>query len=122
MTTMPKRGIEVFVVGASCRCLTAAIECHRQGQDVEVYESVAALKFLSDIISFGANAGLIFYCWGETPRVVAQKLHTFNVDLRAYGFRIHDHDTGEVVFHQKTPPPAADAPIFSFHALSVQHL
>lgn len=36
--------------------LTAAIECHRQGHDVEIYEAFSELKILGDIISFGPNA------------------------------------------------------------------
>lgn len=41
--------------------LTAAIECHRQGHEVEVYESFPELKPLGDIISFGPNGGRIFH-------------------------------------------------------------
>ena len=50
--------------------LGAAIECHRQGHDVEIYEAFPELKQLGDIISFGPNAGRIFYRWsnGEVVR------------------------------------------------------
>jgi len=45
--------------------LGAAIECHRHGHDVEVYEAFPELKQLGDIISFGPNAGRIFYRWSN---------------------------------------------------------
>ena len=56
----PKSGINVIIVGAGFGGLCAAIECHRQGHDVEIFESLKELKVLGDIISFGANAGRIF--------------------------------------------------------------
>ncbi|CAK7212731.1 hypothetical protein SEUCBS140593_001602 [Sporothrix eucalyptigena] len=115
MTTKPKTGIKVVIVGAGFGGLTAAIECHRQGHDVEIYESFPALKVLGDIISFGSNAGRIFHRWGKTPGEIADRLRAVSIDLREYGFRIHKYDTGEVVFHQKTPPPAEDAPVFNGH-------
>lgn len=112
----PKTGIKVLVVGAGFGGLTAAIECHRQGHDVEVYESFPALKPLGDIISFGANAGRIFYRWGTTTQgEVADRLRALSIDLSAYGFRIHKYDTGEVVFHQRTPPGDPTAPVFNGH-------
>jgi 2-polyprenyl-6-methoxyphenol hydroxylase-like FAD-dependent oxidoreductase len=58
-----KTGIRVIIVGAGFGGLCAAIECHRQGHEVEVYESFKELKVLGDIISFGANAGRIFRRW-----------------------------------------------------------
>ncbi len=45
--------------------LGAAVECHRQGHDVEIYEAFSELKQLGDIISFGPNAGRIFYRWSD---------------------------------------------------------
>ena len=59
-TQVPKSGIKVIIVGAGFGGLCAAIECHRQGHDVEIFESFKELKVLGDIISFGANAGRIF--------------------------------------------------------------
>ena len=112
---MAKTGIKVIVVGAGFGGLTAAIECHRQGHDVEIYENFPELKVLGDIISFGANAGRIFHRWGAQPGDVAARLRKVSIDLRAYGFRIHKYDTGEVVLHQRTPPPAEDAPVFNGH-------
>jgi len=108
-----KTGIKVVIVGAGFGGLTAAIECHRQGHDVEIYESFPELKSLGDIISFGSNAGRIFYRWKDGE--IAQRLRAVSIDLRAYGFRIHKWDTGEVVYHQKTPPPSPDAPVFNGH-------
>lgn len=64
--TKPKTGIKVLIVGAGFGGLTAAIECHRHGHDVVIYESFPELKVLGDIISFGANGGRIFYRWQVT--------------------------------------------------------
>ena len=58
-----KSGIKVIIVGAGFGGLCAAIECNRQGHEVEIYESFKELRVLGDIISFGANAGRIFRRW-----------------------------------------------------------
>lgn len=114
-STKPKTGIKVLIVGAGFGGLTAAIECHRQGHDVEVYESFPELKVLGDIISFGANGGRIFYRWGNHPGEVADRLRKLSIDLTDYGFRIHKWDTGEVMFHQKTPEMNRETPVFNGH-------
>ncbi|CAI4214044.1 unnamed protein product [Parascedosporium putredinis] len=90
----PKTGIKVIVVGAGFGGLCAAIECQRQGHDVEIYENFPQLKVLGDIISFGANAGRIFYRWGDGE--VVRRLKPLTIDLKGYGFRIHKYDTGEL--------------------------
>lgn len=109
----PKTGIKVIVVGAGFGGLTAAIECHRQGHDVRIYESFPALKSLGDIISFGANAGRIFYRWNDGK--IAEKLQTLSHNLNDYGFRIHKYDTGEVVLTQPPAPKRPTAPVFNGH-------
>ncbi|KAK4463598.1 hypothetical protein QBC42DRAFT_323628 [Cladorrhinum samala] len=106
-------GIKVIVVGAGFGGLTAAIECHRQGHSVEIYENFPSLKTLGDIISFGANGGRIFNRWSDGE--IARRLRALSIDLTEYGFRIHKYDTGEVVYHQPTAPRMADAPIFNGH-------
>lgn len=106
-------GIKVIVVGAGFGGLTAAIECHRQGHSVEIYENFPSLKTLGDIISFGANGGRIFTRWSDGE--IARRLRALSIDLSKYGFRIHKYDTGEVVYHQPTAPQMADAPIFNGH-------
>ncbi|KAH8600241.1 hypothetical protein B0O99DRAFT_564345 [Bisporella sp. PMI_857] len=106
-------GIKVIVVGAGFGGLTAAIECYRNGHNVEIYESFPELKPLGDIISFGANAGRIFYRWSDGQ--VAERLISLSIDLAEYGFRIHKWDTGEVVFHQKTPPRSVESPVINGH-------
>ncbi|KAK8042931.1 hypothetical protein PG994_013414 [Apiospora phragmitis] len=111
----PKTGIKVIVVGAGFGGLGAAIECHRNGHDVEIYEQFAELKSLGDIISFGPNAGRIFHRWGTAPGEVADRMRAFSIDLRAYGFNIHKYDTGEVVINQRTPEPDRAAPNFNGH-------
>jgi NADPH-dependent 2,4-dienoyl-CoA reductase/sulfur reductase-like enzyme len=54
-------GIKVIIVGAGFAGLTAAIECHRKGHDVTVFEKVADLKPLGDIISFGQVCAMSHY-------------------------------------------------------------
>lgn len=107
-----KTGIKVIVVGAGFGGLTAAIECHRQGHDVEVYEAFPELKILGDIISFGSNAGRIFYRWGQDGSVV-ERLR--KLTIRHEGFHIHKWDTGEVVYYQPSSPDSPTAPPLHGH-------
>lgn len=109
----PKTGIKVIIVGAGFGGLTAAIECHRQGHDVEIYESFPELKVLGDIISFGSNAGRIFHRWSDGE--VVSRLLPLCIDIKDYGFRIRKYDTGEVVYHQKRKPPSPEAPVLNGH-------
>lgn len=109
----PKSNVKVIVIGAGFGGLTAAIECHRQGHDVEIYESFAELKVLGDIISFGANAGRIFHRWSDGD--IVAKLRPLCIDIQEYGFRIHKWDTGDVVYHQKRPAPSLEAPVLNGH-------
>jgi 2-polyprenyl-6-methoxyphenol hydroxylase-like FAD-dependent oxidoreductase len=108
-----KSGIKVIIVGAGFGGLTAAIECHRQGHDVEIYESFPELKVLGDIISFGSNAGRIFHRWADGE--IVSRLLPLCIDIQDYGFRIHKYDTGEVVYHQRRKPPSPDAPVLNGH-------
>ncbi|KAG7046469.1 salicylate hydroxylase [Colletotrichum scovillei] len=112
-TPETKTGVKVIVVGAGFGGLTTAIECHRQGHDVEVYESFPELKQLGDIISFGANAGRIFHRWSNGA--VVSKLKPLCIDLQEYGFRIHKWDTGEIVLTQRRPPADPEAPVLNGH-------
>ncbi|KAI0482081.1 FAD/NAD(P)-binding domain-containing protein [Xylariaceae sp. FL0804] len=112
-TARPKTGIKVVIVGAGFGGLGAAIECHRQGHDVEIYEAFPELKALGDIISFGPNAGRIFHRWAGGE--VARRMRALSIDLRKYGFNIHKYDTGEVVINQKTPEHNVEAPNFNGH-------
>lgn len=113
--TKQKTGIKVVIVGAGFGGLTAAIECHRQGHDVEVYESFPELKSLGDIISFGGNGGRIFQRWGKNPGDIGKQLKALSINLQEYGFRIHKWDTGEVMFHQDIAKTIPEAPIFNGH-------
>ncbi|KIW67354.1 hypothetical protein PV04_06615 [Phialophora macrospora] len=116
-----KTGVKVIIVGAGKSPhsvpgfggLTAAIECHRQGHDVEIYESFPVLKALGDIISFGSNAGRIFRRWGVDGSI-AKKMRSLSIDLAEHGFKIHKY-TGEHIITQKTPPMDPDAPVFNGH-------
>lgn len=95
--------------------LTAAIECHRQGHDVEIYESFKEIKSLGDIISFGANAGRIFRRWKyKDGSRVSDRLRPLCIDLSNHGFNIHKWD-GEFIINQKTPPQDPEAPVFNGH-------
>ncbi|KAK5138481.1 hypothetical protein LTR08_000067 [Meristemomyces frigidus] len=111
----PKSGIKVIIVGAGFGGLCAAIECHRQGHDVEVFESFKELKILGDIISFGANAGRIFRRWFTNDGTrISDRLDPLSIKLQSYGFNIHKF-TGELVMNQKSPPPNPEAPVFNGH-------
>ena len=68
---------------------------------------------LGDIISFGPNAGRIFYRWDDGK--IAARMRKLSIDLRAYGFNIHKFDTGEIVINQKTPPYPDETPNFNGH-------
>ena len=93
--------------------LTAAIECHRQGHEVEIYESFPEIKPLGDIISFGSNAGRIFRRWGVDGSI-SKKMRELSIDLTNYGFNIHKF-TGELIINQATPPQNPEAPVFNGH-------
>jgi 2-polyprenyl-6-methoxyphenol hydroxylase-like FAD-dependent oxidoreductase len=108
-------GIKVIVVGAGFGGLAAAIECHRQGHHVEIYESFPEHKVLGDMITLGANASRIVFRWDNGQLV--RQLAKLSINVREYGFRIHKYDTGEVVFVQRhspmgkdKAPPSKDAP------------
>ncbi len=78
-----------------------------------VYEQFPEIKPLGDIISFGPNAGRIFYRWSGGK--VADAMRPLAIDLSTYGFNIHKYDTGEIVINQPTPEYAIDAPNFNGH-------
>ncbi|KAF2867754.1 hypothetical protein BDV95DRAFT_581685 [Massariosphaeria phaeospora] len=109
----PKTGIKVIIVGAGFGGLTAAIECVKQGHTAVIYESFPSLKILGDIISFGPNAGRIFYRWSNGD--IVKKMRSISIDLTEYGFNIHKYDTGEIVINQKSPPKDETAPVFNGH-------
>ncbi|KAI1266910.1 hypothetical protein F5Y18DRAFT_351959 [Xylariaceae sp. FL1019] len=109
----PPTGIKVIVVGAGFGGLGAAIECHRQGHEVEMFEAFPELKPLGDIISFMPNAGRIFNRWSDGE--IVRRLRPLSIDLRKYGFNIHKYDTGEIMINQPTPEFDAKAPNFNGH-------
>ena len=71
------------------------------------------LKVLGDIISFGPNAGRIFYRWGK-DHDISKRMRALSIDLQHYGFNIHKW-TGELVCNQKTPQPHEETPVFNGH-------
>ena len=93
--------------------LAAAIECHRQGHDVAIYEAFPELKVLGDIISFGPNAGRIFYRWSDGA--IAKRLRALSIDLSNYGFNIHKYDTGEIVINQRNPKYSEEHAAYNGH-------
>jgi len=108
-------GINVVIVGAGFGGLCAAIECYRQGHQVQIYESFQELKVLGDIISFGSNAGRIFRRWFTSDgKRISDRFDPLSIKLQNYGFNIHKW-TGELVMNQRTPPPHEDAPVFNGH-------
>jgi 2-polyprenyl-6-methoxyphenol hydroxylase-like FAD-dependent oxidoreductase len=112
-----KTGIKVIIVGAGFGGLCAAIECHQQGHNVEIFESFKELKVLGDIISFGANAGRIFRRWfipGTNGERISDRFDPLSIKLQNYGFNIHKY-TGELVMNQKSPPRNHEAPVFNGH-------
>jgi 2-polyprenyl-6-methoxyphenol hydroxylase-like FAD-dependent oxidoreductase len=115
--SVPGDKTKVIIVGAGFGGLTAAVECHRRGLHVEIYEAFPELKVLGDIISFGPNAGRIFARWQQTDsdESIAIKLKRECIDLSTYGFRIHKYDTGEVVAQQPASVPSKDAPTLNGH-------
>ncbi|KAK1037342.1 hypothetical protein LTR33_016233, partial [Friedmanniomyces endolithicus] len=112
----PKTGITVIIVGAGFGGLCAAIESHRQGHTVQLFESFSELKILGDIISFGANAGRVFRRWHTSSGDrISDRLRPLSIDLSSYGFNIHKFDTGEIVLNSKNPPADPEAPVFNGH-------
>lgn len=78
-----------------------------------IYEAFPSLKILGDIISFGPNAGRIFYRWSNGE--IVKKMRALSIDLSSYGFNIHKYDTGEIIINQKTPVKDETAPVFNGH-------
>ncbi|KAH8910397.1 FAD/NAD(P)-binding domain-containing protein [Coniochaeta sp. PMI_546] len=68
--------VEVIVVGAGFAGLTAAIECHRQGHSVTVFEKIKDIKPLGDIISFGQNSSRMFKKWPGVVEKLMPIIHT----------------------------------------------
>jgi 2-polyprenyl-6-methoxyphenol hydroxylase-like FAD-dependent oxidoreductase len=93
--------------------LTAAIECIKQGHSPVIYEAFPSLKILGDIITFGPNAGRIFYRWADGN--IAKEMRKISIDLSNYGFNIHKYDTGEIALNQRTPPGDPTSPMFNGH-------
>ncbi|KAE8419634.1 hypothetical protein BDV36DRAFT_282064 [Aspergillus pseudocaelatus] len=109
-----KSRIHVIIVGAAVEKgfagLGTAIECHRQGLSVAVYERFPELKPLGDILSFGSNGGRIFARWGP----VVDRMLPVSINLQNYGFRIHKY-TGEHVHTQPSMPFNRQAPTINGH-------
>lgn len=114
-TSNPKTGIKVVIVGAGFGGLATALECHRQGHDVEIYEKFAEYKIIGDMIGFGSNSGRIVHQWGKYPGEVVERLRPLMFDSTDYGIHIHKVDTGEVVLYQKDTEKIPRAPVIIGH-------
>ncbi|KAK2738331.1 hypothetical protein FQN57_007091 [Myotisia sp. PD_48] len=57
-------GINVIIVGIGVAGLSAAIECHRKGHSVAVYEKAKEVKS-GDGITIGANGASVTMKWGD---------------------------------------------------------
>ncbi|KAK3384934.1 hypothetical protein B0H63DRAFT_494151 [Podospora didyma] len=81
---LPPSGINVIIVGAGFAGLTAAIECHRKGHHVTLFDKSAELGPLGDIISFGQNSSRFFDKWPGVREALDPIVH------KSDEFHFHD--------------------------------
>ncbi|KAF2461171.1 hypothetical protein BDY21DRAFT_140326 [Lineolata rhizophorae] len=89
-------GVKVIVIGLGYSGVVTAIECHRKGHDVVVYEQAPELTELGDIIGITANAAQIIAKWGNGK--VHSQIEPLLCTWAANNIR--KHDTGEIIFPQ----------------------
>ncbi|OQV05068.1 hypothetical protein CLAIMM_09863 [Cladophialophora immunda] len=58
-------GITVIIIGLGYAGAVAAVECHRKGHKVIVFEQAAEIKALGDVIGITGNAAQIISKWGD---------------------------------------------------------
>jgi 2-polyprenyl-6-methoxyphenol hydroxylase-like FAD-dependent oxidoreductase len=58
-------GINIIIVGAGIAGLSAAIECHRKGHVVTVYEKASGLRKVGDSITLSRNGARVVAKWGN---------------------------------------------------------
>ncbi|EXJ68175.1 uncharacterized protein A1O5_08790 [Cladophialophora psammophila CBS 110553] len=89
-------GIKVIIVGLGYSGAAAAVECHRKGHDVVVYEQWPGISQLGDIIGITGNAAQIVAKWGNGS--VHRRLEPILSSWRANNIR--RFDTGEILYPQ----------------------
>ncbi|KAK6369501.1 hypothetical protein LTS17_009407 [Exophiala oligosperma] len=89
-------GINVIVVGLGYAGATAAIECHRKGHKVVIYEQTPAGSTLGDVIGLSPNSARIISKWDDGKIHEKIKPHAGQYIEN----NIHKHDTGEILFSQ----------------------
>ncbi|KAI1608312.1 hypothetical protein EDD36DRAFT_469720 [Exophiala viscosa] len=89
-------GIKVIIIGLGYSGAAAAIECHRKGHDVVVYERTPGVSQLGDIIGISGNAAQIVAKWGNgsVHRRLEPLLSFWNAN------NIRKYDTGEILYAQ----------------------
>ncbi|KAF8248753.1 FAD/NAD(P)-binding domain-containing protein [Wilcoxina mikolae CBS 423.85] len=117
VTSFPKTGIKLIIVGAGFGGLTAAIESCLKGHDVVVLEKAPKWEQLGDIISIGPNAGQILARWDRS--LVADRLDALCMHHKH--FRIHTHD-GEWVLDQGKMPPNPERPMYNGHRADIHRV
>ncbi|KAF2453533.1 hypothetical protein BDY21DRAFT_417112 [Lineolata rhizophorae] len=89
-------GIKVIIIGLGYAGAVAAIECHRKGHQVVIYEQNADVSTLGDMIGLSPNAAQVVAGWdnGRIQEQIIPHAGQYVVNV------IHRHDSGEVLFRQ----------------------
>ncbi|KIX08528.1 uncharacterized protein Z518_03184 [Rhinocladiella mackenziei CBS 650.93] len=89
-------GINVIVIGLGYAGVTAAIECHRKGHKVAIYEQTHGVSTLGDMIGLSPNSAKIIAKWDNG------KIHEQIIPHAGQYIEnnIYRHDTGEVLYRQ----------------------
>ncbi|OQV09312.1 FAD binding domain-containing protein [Cladophialophora immunda] len=88
--------INVIVIGLGYAGVTAAIECHRKGHKVAIYEQTPGVSTLGDVIGLSPNAARIISKW-DKGKIKEQIIPHAGQYIEN---NIHKHDTGEVLYSQ----------------------
>ncbi|KAL4936876.1 hypothetical protein BDV06DRAFT_227491, partial [Aspergillus oleicola] len=91
MTPKSPTGIKVIVIGAGFAGLGMAIECIRQGHEVEVFEQARQFTTLGDLIVLTPNGSRIVSRWDDClPRLMNHCLWVDRMNiLDRYGKQLH---------------------------------
>ncbi|KAK9796563.1 putative FAD-binding domain-containing protein [Seiridium cardinale] len=73
MARQPSTGIKAIIIGAGFAGLGAAIECVRQGHEVEVFEQARDFTALGDLIVLTPNGTRIVGRWGDCLRDIMER-------------------------------------------------
>ena len=89
-------GVKVIIVGLGYSGAAAAVECHRKGHDVVVYEQFPGITQLGDIIGITGNAAQVVAKWGNGS--VHRELEPILSSWQANNIR--RYDTGDILYSQ----------------------